>query len=351
MMSWRDRDYSRGNTSMGSFPDSPWALLNWSLPVGRIFGVRLRLHFWLLLWFVLDLLFAVRSGLWLDAGWMIVASLAALLLHEWGHHVAAQLVGGRHDDFLLWPFGNMIPPTHPPEPWPTFIAQVGGMAANLAAAAPALLWLYWQWRVLPLLLFNPLLALSATVSPPAGLGMVGNLIYWFYWANLTLFLVNLLPYYWFDGAYLLQALLWPGFGAYRAIDITCIVGMVLAVPGALLDLYAGQLLMLLMWVLLFYSSFQRRRQLQAQGPEVLEQFLSIDTSLRDLPISKRRKLARRRLRWTSRHERQERKDQQRLDQILAKVHEQGLHRLSWREKRFLRRATARQRERDLVARR
>ncbi|MCL5770251.1 MAG: site-2 protease family protein [Planctomycetes bacterium] len=353
-MSWHDRDYNRGGNSTRYFPDNPLALFNWSLPLGEFFGIRLRLHFWVLLLFAFDLMPALRTGSWLVSLWLIFSMLAALLLHEFGHHFGAQFVGGRHDDFLIGPFGNMIPPGHPPEPWPTFIANGGGIAANLGACLLLGSTLSIHWHI-PLPIFvNPLLLLTTPVFLPEQAGGLAVFLYLFYWTNLALAMVNLLPFYWFDGAYLLQAILWPMAGPYRAINMTCLAGMAIAVPMGLLSLYTGGatgLVMLMMWSLLFFSSFQRWRQLRAEGPEILEQLISSSVPMHDLPVSKRRKLTRRWLRWTTRRDHKERKAQERIDGILAKVHEKGLHSLTWLERRALRRATVRERDRDLVSRR
>jgi hypothetical protein len=47
----------------------------------------------------------------------------------------------------------------------------------------------------------------------------------------------------------------------------------------------------------------------------------------------------------------EQHEQAQIDAILAKVKEKGLHSLSWWEKRALKKATERQRQRDLAERR
>ena len=57
-----------------------------------------------------------------------------------------------------------------------------------------------------------------------------------------------------------------------------------------------------------------------------------------------RQLQARRLRRLTAEEQDE---QEVVDRILQKVHDQGMHSLTWRERRILRRATQRQRERDL----
>lgn len=351
-MSWRDRDYNHTGAPPGGFSlNSPLAILNYSLPLGSPFGIRIRLHFWLLLFLAFQAMQMFQTDQPAQILILMFVTVTALLWHEMGHRIGAQFVGGRHDDFLIWPWGNMIPPIHPPGAWPMFIAQAGGMIANLAAAlvTGSLLSANWHFSV-PLLL-NPLAIFSTTTPFRPSLGAPGSFVYLFYWANLTLVYINLLPYYWFDGAYLVQAILWPMTGAYQAINVTCIVGMVLAVPMGLLALQAGNILFLIMWAMLFYGCVQRRRQLQQDGPSILEQLLFTGASMRDVPREKRQKLTRRWLHWTGRKNRMDRLEMKKLDQILEKVHEKGMHSLTWFEKRALRRATERQRDQELASRR
>jgi stage IV sporulation protein FB len=353
-MSWRDRDYNRDGGSTGFMFDSPMAVLNWSVPIWRLGGISIRLHFWLLLAFTFILMTALRTGLWVLAGLTLLAFFTALLLHEFGHYFAARFVGGRHDEFLIWPFGNMIPPTHPPQPWPSFAANVGGIVFNGATAAVAGTVLYKTTHVMPQLWADPLGMVGVTSSngmavPP---GIFGTFLGLIYLSSLTLVLVNLLPFYWFDGAHLLQAVLQPLLGAYRAISVTCVTGMIGAGLLVMLALYELNLLLLLMAGLLFWNSMQRRQLLRANGPEVMEEFSAMGAGYSDLPPKeRRRKLSQSWLRWMGRNAKQEHKDQEKIDRILDKVHEKGLHSLTWMEKRTLRKATQRQKARDMEARR
>ncbi|NNM87109.1 MAG: hypothetical protein HKL95_01165 [Phycisphaerae bacterium] len=349
-MSWRDRDYNRaGASGMGLF-DSPWSILGWSLPLGTWRGIRVRLHFWLILAIIFDLAAALRTGNWIASFSLAVLTILVVLLHEFGHRITAQWVGGRHDDFLLWPAGGLVPPLSPPRPWPTFVTNVGGIAINLLICLGGRELLWWNWHRLPPTPWNPLFVFSGTPFWSFTHGPVFTLLLMMYLLSLSLVLINLLPFYWFDGGPLLQSILWRWTGLYQAINITCIVGMVIAAPMTVFALYEGSILAVVFWALLFFAAWMKRRELQAQGPDGYEAGLTWSAGLRDLPTPKRRKLARRWFRWTAVDEHREVRDQQQIDAILAKVHEHGLHSLTWFEKRALRRATARQRQRDRLDR-
>ncbi len=352
-MSWRDRDYNRTDGGAGSdfMGGGALSFLNYSLPLGSPFGIRIRLHFWLLLFMAFQAMRMLQTDYPGQVVLLMVATMAALLWHETGHRIGAQFVGGRHDDFLIWPSGNMIPPVHPPGAWPMFIAQAGGIFANFGAALVSGTLLTANWHLSLPILLNPLALLGGGAPFHPFLGTGGSFLFLFYWTNLALIYINFLPYYWFDGAYLLQAILWPMTGAYQAINVTCIVGMAVAVPMAILGVLAKSTMFLIMSIFLFYSCVQRRRQLQQDGPAIMEQLLSNGASMRDVPKEKRQILIRRWLHWTGRKTRRDRLEMRRLDKILEKVHAKGMHSLTWFEKRALRRATARQRDQEIASRR
>ena len=350
-MSWRDRDYNRGFGG-GWGGGGVLSLLTWSLPLGTFLGIRMQASFWLLLLVAFELLYALHTGSLTLALLAIVGILAALLIHEFGHRFTAQLVGGRHDDFLMWPAGNMIPPMHPPAAWPMFAAQGGGMLANAVAAMFVGTIVNINWHVTPLFLvaiFGQLqpdfMAISLTPN------FLAAALYMFCMANIFLVAINLLPFYWFDGAYLLQAILWPMTGAYKSVDFTCITGMVVAVPLFMLSAYSMNFMGMLVCGMMFFDSLQRRRALQVDGPGMIDQLISSSANISDLPAPKRKRLLQRWLHWIGRRDHRALKEQQMVDKILEKVSEKGMHSLTRKEKRVLHRATQRQREADLISQR
>ena len=360
-MGWQDRGYNKsGGGFTSDYFNNPIALLSMSVPFGTWFGIRVRLHFWLLLSFFLTYIAAVRSGDLLTPTIQCALTLVALLCHEFGHRIFAQWVGGSHDEFMLWPAGGMIPPNAPPFPGPYFVAHVGGIVANailvgLSIGAMVLLnaGLHASnlWQPFGFLLgFAPIHSSSAMAFAVTCLSM-------FVGVNVGIIAVNLLPYYWFDGAPLLQSILWPFTGHYQSINVTCIVGMVIAVPMAFLSLLAGifGLLGALFWGLLFYSSYTKRQQLKATGPQELEDAIAWSASYSGSSggaegTTRRKKIKKRWFNAARKRARLEQQEQAKIDTILAKVKEKGLHSLTWGEKRTLRRATERQRQRDLANR-
>jgi hypothetical protein len=155
-----------------------------------------------------------------------------------------------------------------------------------------------------------------------------------------------LPYYWFDGGCLLQSILWPMAGGFGAVNITCIIGMIVAVPMFALSLMSQSFLAVVLWVLLFSSAYTKRRQLQAQGPggELAEAISWSAQNPRTTGARSRKWFDRSAARAVAKQNAQIRREREKVDRILAKVSEKGMHSLSWLEKRALRKATQRQKK-------
>ena len=341
-MGWEDRDYNRGGEN---YLGNPAAILGYSIPFGTWFGVRVRLHFWLLISIAFAVIDIVR-GIPLPLGAIGIALLLlTLLIHDFTHRVVAQVQGGRHDEFMLWPAGGLVFPTIPPGAWPMFAVYVGPIVVH---AAIALICLGVAGVPLGFLPLDPLAGLSMEIRPPS-LATLDGILIAFAIANWVVMLVNLLPYYWFDGGCLLQSILWPFTGAYRAINVTCIIGMILAVPMFALAFMSHNFLGLVFWALLFSGSYSRRRQLQAEGTAQMADAMewSAQSASRTGPRSRR---------WfqpdvakaaIAQRNAQARRDRQN-DRILAKVSAQGMNSLTWWERRSLRKATE---EQNRIARR
>jgi len=338
-VAWQDRDYNNSGGGPGDYLGNPAAILGFSVPFGSWFGVRVRLHFWLLVSVVFGVANIVR-GVPLPLIAIGIAILVlTLLVHDFSHKLAAQWFGGRHDEFMLWPAGGLVFPEIAPGALAMFVAYAGPLVVHAILATSCGFAAGLPISMLPL---NPLTGLSMNLVPPGILSIRGLLLA-FALDNWLLMLVNVLPYYWFDGGCLLQSLLWPIAGSYRAINITCIVGMVVAVPMFALSLIGQSFLGMVLWVLLFSGSYTRRRQLQAQGTGDLEDAIawSAQATARTGPQS-RAWFDRGAAQKAAKKNAQVRRERQKIDRILAKVGRTGMISLTWVEKRALRKATERQ---------
>ncbi len=318
---WQDRDYNRGGGA-GDYLSNPAALLNLSIPFGSWFGVRVRLHFWLLLTILFLLADLFSHAPVVVVGIQIVLLLVALLVHDFGHRILAQSVGGDLNEFMLWPMGGMIFPTVPPGPFAMFVGHIGGIVANLLLAVGSILLLRVRenvWFIPPI---SPLSMLDGSMFRGMFFSqdIVSVALLSFAAINSALVVGNFLPYFWFDGGYLLQSLLWPFLGGMGALNVTCIIGMILAVPMFALSLAHQNIMGLVFWGFLFASSYTARKTMEvSEAPESATGWRS-----RRWAKSSNRALVKRR------------REEQKIDAILAKVSAKGMQSLTWWEKRTLR---------------
>src|SRR5581483_3111222 len=99
---------------------------SWSFPIGRLFGISIRIHFLfplVTLGMVLRAAAAkdVPGGAWLDVVAIFGILWFSVLLHELGHCFAARSVGGDADEVLLWPLGGLASVDMPHTPWAHFV--------------------------------------------------------------------------------------------------------------------------------------------------------------------------------------------------------------------------------------
>jgi hypothetical protein len=176
-------------------------------------------------------------------------------------------------------------------------------------------------------------------------------IAWFFRISYWLLLFNLIPMYPLDGGQMLQAILWPTIGYYKSMNLACVTGMIVAVPLAICGIYQHEWLIVAVAVSGFLLCRGKLAQLKEMGAEeyALEHDgIDYSASLRpDTPVKKRRRASRWAIRRLRRQAQREAAEQQLIDAILAKVSAQGMQSLTWSERRALKRATERQRRREL----
>lgn len=169
-----------------------------SFPIGRLFGITVRLHALFVLMLVLVLL------LWPRLALALPILFGCVLLHELGHGLVAQRFGIRVLDITLWPLGGMARmSTIPEDPRIEASIAIAGPAVNFALAALAL----------------PFLFLAGPLAP---------LVQFFLAVNLLMGLFNLLPAFPMDGGRLLRAFLGRRRDWVAATEIAVRVGRAFA---------------------------------------------------------------------------------------------------------------------------
>ncbi|WP_270937876.1 site-2 protease family protein [Falsiroseomonas oryzae] len=212
--------------------------MTWSIPLGRVLGTEIRLHLtFLLLLAWIGLAHGAEGGTQAAIEGIVFICLlfGCVLLHEFGHVLAARRYGIRTPDITLLPIGGVARLERIPEnPSEELVVALAGPAVNVVIAA--LLFLVLGGA--------PPIEIAASPENP-GHSMLGRL----FWVNVTLVVFNLIPAFPMDGGRVLRALLGYRLGHRRATEIAATVGQVLAFGLGFLGLVNGA--PLLVFVALF----------------------------------------------------------------------------------------------------
>ncbi|HBN79116.1 MAG TPA: hypothetical protein DD473_25535 [Planctomycetaceae bacterium] len=315
--------------------------LFWSFPAGSLFATRIRVSLWFpLLLLILLVRFDAKIAIALTG-----IFLFSTLLHELlGHVLVARSTGGDGSEIMLWPFGGLAT-VRPANTFKSqFLTAAGGPFTNF---------------MICLVLLPPLLAISGgseAFNPfvlPVGEFTAKwgqELIILIFFVNWALTIVNLLPIYPLDGGRMVEACL-IGQGTATERKTICLkIGTVAAIIFSAIGLMTDNV-----WIVFLASTLLVMNILEGvsvQYGEVYDDsFMGYDfsqgyTSL-EKSVDTTHKPARKSF-WERRRERREqekakvlaeqrRRDEEHLDELLAKVHQQGMNSLTAQEKKFLER--------------
>jgi stage IV sporulation protein FB len=348
-MGLQDRPYYSDVESSGQKP--LMRILNGSVPLFSAFGIRVRAHASLIIIILLVLLFGLGRGSTVEMRVQsMVILFAIILLHEFGHCFAARWTGGEANEIMLSPLGGLAMTMSRHNWWSRFATVAAGPLVNVILCFICGMSVF-------ILSGNVLLTpwSIAEYVPKQGWFHVYNYLYWIFVVSYILLLFNLLPVFPLDGGQLLQAILWKYFGHYKSMLWTLNIGL----PGAVLmgmvglatlGTAGGGVLLILIAIFCFTNCLSTRRMLLAAGPYGMEEE-SVDYSAAYEPYSRPNRESRRAAKRSTKLARQERKDRERIDRILAKVSTHGMQSLNWWQRRKLKQATERQRQRDIEMRR
>jgi Zn-dependent protease len=200
--------------------------MSWSIPVGTVKGTVIRLHVTFLLFLLwIGIAHYTEGGpeAALEGVLFIALLFLCVLLHEFGHILAARRYGVQTPDIVLLPIGGVARLERiPEEPAQELVVALAGPAVNLVIAA---------------LLFLALGGLpddSFELQNP-GVGLLARLAS----ANLFLVLFNLLPAFPMDGGRVLRAFLAHRLGYARGTQVAASIGQGLAFAFGLLGVIGG----------------------------------------------------------------------------------------------------------------
>jgi len=367
---YEDRDYSRASPQRASLWSRLLPRLNnffdWSLPLGRLFGVTIRVHLLFLLFIVFELARAAFNPGAFGVQFVAMGLLcvfASVLIHEFGHVFACRAVGGEADDILLWPLGGLAS-CRPPHTWKaSLITTLGGPLVHPFLMLPAVLGILAMGGTSASLIFNPFApgpAFLAFISDTAVAG-TSNLVaflktsvWWFYYTNLSLFCFNMLVVMFpMDAGRIVQEILWARLGYRRSLKIAATLGIVVASLMGLYGLSTNQSILLrlaLFGGMTCWSQLQRIRFEDASDDAPSRFNTGVEPGYAKA-LAEQQKLDReeetareRRTREIARQREDAAKHQDELDRILAKISREGMAALTRSEKKFLEQDTTRRRE-------
>ncbi|MFW7267141.1 site-2 protease family protein [Gluconacetobacter sp. Hr-1-5] len=205
--------------------------MTWSIPIGRFGGTTVRLHLTFLFFLIwIGAAYGMRSGAQaaIDGVLLVVAVFACVVLHEFGHVIAARHYGVRTQDITLLPIGGVARMARIPEqPTQELVIALAGPAVNLVIAAI----LYSITRTVP--------HLSAVDLQGPGAGPMSRLSS----INLFLAVFNLIPAFPMDGGRVLRALLAYRMGYAQATRIAASIGQGIAFVFGFLGLVGNPILL------------------------------------------------------------------------------------------------------------
>jgi Zn-dependent protease/CBS domain-containing protein len=182
---------------------------SWSIPLGKVFGVELRLHlsFLFLVMFILFPLLDPSAAVGAGKGMALIGIITlSVLLHELGHIFAGNTRGVSPKAVMVLPIGGVplrdgSDLSKSPGVRDEVFTALAGPIANLIVAGSATL---VAFALRPNLLQNLLAQPYLSVEDP---------LKSFIWVNVGLAVLNLLPAYPLDGGRILRAFLAdPGSG-------------------------------------------------------------------------------------------------------------------------------------------
>lgn len=212
--------------------------MNWSLPLGRYFGIGVYVHWTFSLLIIWIVFVQVSGGAGLLTTLLAVAFVCTIflcvVLHEFGHALTARHFGIRTRDITLLPIGGVARLERMPRnPVHEFWIAVAGPAVNVVIAAVLLL---------AILLLGDLGALTPNGGGQGGgltITSAGQFVGMVFGANVILVVFNLIPAFPMDGGRVLRALLATRIDYLDATRVAASIGQLVAIAFALIGLFAS----------------------------------------------------------------------------------------------------------------
>jgi Zn-dependent protease/CBS domain-containing protein len=225
--------------------------MRWSIKIARVAGTEVRIHITFLLflaWIAFTYFKIGGSSAAIEGVLFILALFGCVLLHEFGHVLAARRFGISTPDITLLPIGGVARLQRmPDQPWQELIVAVAGPMVNVIIAGALLLYL------------GPIdkLALIERIHDPrfAFLAKLASV-------NIWMILFNLIPAFPMDGGRILRSLLAMALPYGRATQIAAWIGQALAFVFGFIGLFFHHPLLLFIALFVFLGAQQEAAMAQ-----------------------------------------------------------------------------------------
>lgn len=229
--------------------------MRWSIGLGRIAGIDVKIHvtFLLLLAYVGITNRSASGALGgaLEAILFYVLLFGCVLLHEFGHALAARRYGIRTRDITLLPIGGVARLESTGEtPKQELVIALAGPAVNV---------------VLAILLALLLIGSRALFPAIESLSLGGNSLTYLLIANVFLVAFNLLPAFPMDGGRVLRALLLYKLNRVKATQIASYAGKFMAVLFALVGFLLENPILFLIALFVWMGAGQEAAMVRVQS--------------------------------------------------------------------------------------
>lgn len=313
----------------------------WAIPLGTWFGVRVRAN----VWYPLILLLLVS---WLRSWELALVCFgllfASTVIHEFFHIFAARMTGGDGEDVLLWPLGGLAFTRPAPTFASRFLTPAAGPFADLLIC----------FATLPAVLGAGVLreALNPMQLPIAGIGpnWFRDVLILSFSLNWLLFLVNLIPAFPLDGGQMLTAILARGQGMRSAVRFSVRVGWLCGAIMGFTGLWFDETIIVFLGFFVLIMNMQEMFRLHITdafghdgygSDEYGSGYGSFDDTSSEMELLEPRQSFWQRWKENRAAARFERETEERaaiarrVDELLDKVHRDGMGALTAEERRFL----------------
>ena len=247
-----------------------------SFELGKAAGIDVKVHWSFFLlpgWILFSTLLSGGTFATASASILLVLAIfGCVVLHEFGHALAARKYGIGTQDIVLYPIGGVASLLRIPEnPLQEFVIAIAGPAVNV---------------VIALVLFGWMAVVPLT-------GFLGWFIFNLALVNVGLVVFNMIPAFPMDGGRVLRSVLAMFTSHYRATQVATAVGKGAAVGLGLLGLFSSLPMLMLIGIFVYFAasaeakrnelSVRRDNATQFQGIHFISEVVETATPSESLP--------------------------------------------------------------------